>query len=123
MVRDYDYKDYNQISSWFHAWGIKPIPEEMLPKLGAIVDSVAVGFLYQTDSDMAVLDSYLSNPKAEKEDKNLALDAITDLLITKAKQLGFTVIKCDTTLETIKYRAKKFGFKENGHYWSYVKGV
>lgn len=88
----------------------------LFPVTGFIVEKVAAGFLYITDSSVSIIDCYISNPKADLKSRSNALDAITRALITCAKEYDTKVLKCDTQLEAIKSRAVKHGFKPVGSF-------
>lgn len=121
MVREYRPEDYAEIVAWHEARGLSAPPVEALPQLGCISPGVAAGFLYQTDSIIAVLDVYISNPAAPPEVRDTALDIITLKLLNKARHLGFKYVKCETKLTSIGARASRLGFADTGTYRCLVK--
>jgi hypothetical protein len=112
--------DFDQIARWFEARGTKMPPRSLFPRSGFIIDDVAAGFLYFTDSTVAIIDSYVSNPLSEPKTRSDALDAITLALIGFARFHGVKLVKCDTKLEVIKTRALGHGFKATGSYESFA---
>lgn len=102
--------DFDEISKWAEARSLDMPDKKYFPKTGFIVNGIAAGFIYYTDSPIAIIDCYLSNPGSLKEDRDKALDLITEELIKNAVFHKCLMIKCDTGLESIKKRALKFGF-------------
>jgi hypothetical protein len=114
-------KDYSQIERWGCARDVAPPPIGLLSDLGLIVDDVAAGFLYITNSDICFLEGFITNPEADKNDRHEALNGITLELINLAKEAGCKLIKCDTRLDKIVTRAKDFGFVELGQYKTFIR--
>ena len=115
--------DFVDLATWCSERG-KTIPDESLfPRTGFIIDGIAAGFIYFTDSAVAIIDCYISNPNTESKTRSNALNAITDALITCAKFNRCKLIKCDTKIEAVKRRALEFGFKPTGAHESFAKGL
>ena len=119
--RMFQFEDYSQMERWGNARDVKPPPINLLSDTGLIVDDVAVGFLYITNSDLGIIEGYMTNPEADKFDRHKALNGITLELIEMAKNAGCKLLKCDTKLNEIVTRAKDFGFVELGQYKTFVK--
>lgn len=111
------------ISSWYSDRGLPVPPSKYLPTTGFIVEDVACGFLFKTDSAFAILDAFVSNPKEKKTKRNNALDMITTLLLLEAKNAGYDLVKADTKHDVIKFRCIKHGFISTGKYYSYAKEI
>lgn len=122
-MRLYESDDYPAIKYWFSQRGLQAPSPSSLPKLGVIVDHMAAGFLIQTDTSMAIIDFYISNPDVEAHRRDHALDQITEALLKHAKRLGFKSVKSTTYLDAIAKRAKDHGFNEIGMFRTFVKGV
>lgn len=115
--------DFDEIEKWFRAREM-PVPERSLfPKIGFIVDNIAAGFIYFTDSSVAIIDCYISNPKSDKRNRDEALRAITGALITTAKFHKVKLLKCDTSLDAVKIRAEASGFKRIGAFDSFTMEI
>lgn len=122
-IKEYTPKDYYEISSWF--WGrdmAVPLPED-LPEVGLIVPGVAAGFLIWTDTSVAILDFFITNPKEISFKRGRALNDIIDGLMLRAKQIGFTKVKCDSNIAAIQRKAKSLGFSDLGTYKAYSREI
>lgn len=113
--------DCDAINSWLEARNLQAILPEQLPSIGFIVTDVAAGFLYQTDSTVAYLETYVTNPAKKSTLRNLALDAITAKLLIKAAELGYTTVISTTKEPNIAKRAIKHNFVYKGNYALLVK--
>lgn len=111
-ARPLDNNDHDAVRDWYRAWGMVPIPRAALPQTGRIVPGVCAGFLYLTNSCVGLIESYISNPEASKELLNEGLDEVTRSLIQLAQDNGVSVLKCESRLESVVSRAKRFGFEE-----------
>lgn len=123
-MRDYHpFNDYEQIFKWFQERGMKAPTHLDLPKIGRIVPKVAAGFLVQTDTASAVLDFFITNPKASQSDRSQAIDSIVKELMQDAKDLGFRRVRCDSQIDTIKKRAVALGFRCSGDHTVFCKEI
>ncbi len=113
-LRRYENRDLEQLNRWYDLRHCPKVDNSLLPGVGFIADEMAAGFLYQTDSSLCLLDGYVSNPLTYKEDRDKALNCITQALLTEAKRLGFKKILAFTTVEAIATRAMINGFHLEG---------
>ncbi|MBN1208250.1 MAG: hypothetical protein JXB05_25550 [Myxococcaceae bacterium] len=100
---------FPQIDQWFREWN-EAITADALPRVGFIVPGTAAGFLYQTDSSVAWVESLIVPKEADKEERNRALDAIVHAIIAEAQKLGFKTLLGSTQVEAVVKRAEKLGF-------------
>lgn len=114
-------EDFKQISEWMSERSLGVPRGTRLSSTGIIVDNVAAGFLYVTNSEVAIIDCFISNPKADKIDRGNALDEITEALLKLALRYGARIVKCDSQLPSIQERALRHGFTESGTYSSFSK--
>ena len=121
LVNPVRWNHMTEINQWFKAWGNNMPDVSIFPTNGFIVEGVAAGFIYLTDSSLAIIDCFISNPDSNLETRNHALNAITEKLLELAARRHYSIIKCDTKLEAIKERALAFGFKPTGSHDSFVK--
>lgn len=96
-------------------------PLDALSDTGLIIDGVACGFLYLTNSSVGILEGYFANPGIDKNDRSKALNWITIHLIDLAKTKGVKVIKCDSKIDAVIDRALSFGFRDVGKYTVLMK--
>lgn len=90
--------------------------------VGMLVPDVAAGFLYLTNSGIAYLDCYVSNPEAKLKKIRAAIESITGYLIWIAKnEKKAEMICCNTRLRSIKRIAYRFGFECSGNHTSFSK--
>lgn len=120
-IRTFKPEDYSQLTGWFKHREMNVPPLEILSDVGYIVDDVAAGFIYKTNSSMAIIDCYVTNPSSDKKDRDIALDWITIHLTAYAKNCGYKLVKCDSKVEKVIKRAINHGFKEVGTFTSLVK--
>lgn len=87
-MRPFAPQDLDELNRWYAARGLPLVPLSALPAIGVVVDGVAAGFLYRTDSDIALLDGYVTNPAAGGRARRAAFDAIVEELVRAAKCAG-----------------------------------
>ena len=120
-VIHYAHEHYSQIKEWF-ALRELPVPSHhSLPTNGFIVPGVAAGFIYLTDSDVSILDCFISNPLTTDVDRDEALDSIAKHLIACAELHDTKILICNTVLKAIKDRAVYLGFTDTGMHFSLAK--
>lgn len=122
-MRQYDRNDYYEIVRWLEMRGLPAPKQNDFPMYGLFVPNTAAGFLVITDSMFALLDFFITNPEQSALKRGRALNGIIDGLITRAKNLGFSHIKCDTQIDTIKRKARSLGFQDLGPYQVFLKGI
>lgn len=115
--------DFYEIEDWFALRETKMPPIPTFPAVGFIMEGVAAGFIYLTDSTVAIIDCYISNPKSNMDLRNYALDLITEELIKVARFHKCRLVKCDTKLEAVKQRAKKHGLISLGEFESFAMEI
>lgn len=105
------------LESYWKEYGWPVVPEEILPKIGLVVQNsnnipLCAGFIYRTDSIMCLFEWIIADPKLDKELRAKALI----LLITKVKdvivKLGFKHIITQTKNKGLIDKLKNSGFKE-----------
>lgn len=97
--------DIGQINSWLQLRDMPALMPKQLPKIGYIIDDVACGFLYQTDSSVCYVEQFVAHPNAEN--KQDAINKIVTQLLVDATALNFEVAIAITKNETIKQIANK----------------
>jgi len=104
---------YAQVLRWFELFGETIFPEA-LPPTGLIVPGVAAGFLYRTDSSMAMIESLVASKEVSKEERTRAVDAIIVGLSWEAKKLGFKTVLGFTQLDAVVQRVHRLGWSSMG---------
>lgn len=122
-VRVFRGEDKGMLDSWWEAHNLPLIPLSSLPATGYMVQGVAAGFLYLTNSDVAFIENYISNPKAIYVERQAALDAVTARLIECAMQNGYNYLVALTQSQAIYERALRFGFSNAGAYQTMNKDL
>lgn len=113
-IRKFEPEDYGQLVQWSADRDVGLPPLDALSTIGLIVDDVATGFLYFTNSSVALLEGFIANPKADKNDRDSAINWITLNLMDLAKANGVKVLKCESKIETVINRAYNLGFEDKG---------
>lgn len=94
-LRLYSPDDYPMVSDWWRAWRWDVLPQGYLPKLGVIAsdenNDICAAWLYRTDSDFALVEWFISNPKAKKNRKE-AIALAAGFLCDAAKEQGFKAV-------------------------------
>jgi hypothetical protein len=106
--------DFKDIEQWFIARNLAMPEPWAFSTIGLIVEDVAAGWLYVTNSGCAMLDCYISNPKADHSSRKQALKQITKGLMKMAKNHGAQMILCNTKIDAIGELAESFGFRSDG---------
>ena len=101
--------DLKFISDWAVARGFDALDPSLSPKTGYIVDGVAAGFLYQTDSKLGFIHNYITNPEASSKDRDKALNAITEAIFSAARSLNINILVFWSADTGIRNRALAFG--------------
>ena len=111
------------INEWALKRDSSPFLIHDLPEYGLIHEDVAAGFLYKTDSFVALLENFISNPNISFERRESILKRIAIELMQKAKDLGFTKIYAITDKNQIKKYCNELEFKHIGHYEIFGKEI
>lgn len=115
-MRSFRTEDMGMVNSWYMAHGDQPITLDSLPQTGLIEPGIAAGFLYKTDSNIAWLEGFVTNPEAPPSARNEALDNIANALMVSAKALGFRQVIAMVENPRMMLRADRHGFKGIGAY-------
>lgn len=115
MARRFKPDDLVEINTWYEGRGIGPLQSRHLPDFGWIEPGVAAGFLYQTDAPaIAMLEGYVTRPRAGLKRVSRAIDEITAALLEEAKRRGVTQVVAICAARGIERRAHQFGMRTIG---------
>jgi hypothetical protein len=109
-VRKYQPSDYFELCTWWELQKWPSMGQDHLPENGFIVEGIAAGFLYKTDSKFALMEFIIANPKTEKETRAQALDLVIDSLLNLAKELDFKSVFSSITHPKLLQRYQQHGF-------------
>ena len=94
-IRQYTPADYRMVCKWWKAWEWDCLPESSLPQTGAIASDgkhdICAAWLYRTDSDLALLEWFISNKDA-LENRKEAITAVIDYLCEQAHRMGVRTV-------------------------------
>lgn len=97
------------VRPWAAARGFD-LRDDTLPAVGFLSDDAAVGWLYQTDSGVGLIESFVTNPAAPPKSRHAAVDEIGVALISEARHLGITRLLTMTPHRSIGRMAIRRGF-------------
>ena len=89
--------NYKKLCTWWKFWGWDKVPpKEFFPKTGIMVENngqdICSCFLYKTDSSWCIINWFLMNPLAKKENRKGSIDFLIKEATKLAKNLGFKAI-------------------------------
>jgi len=107
-IRDTDFKD---IDLWMTKRKFPILDGGFYGRNGWIEEGVAAGFLTCTDTQVALMENFVTNPDAPAFKRGLALIEITKALETIAKEKGYKYAMAYSNVETIHKIAENLGYK------------
>lgn len=114
--RSYQDSDYNTIMKWWSDWGWQPVPRHFLPPNGVVIGDeegiICAVFLYKTDTPIVWVENYISDKKARKERRFLAMSMLLDAANDKVKEMGGAVMMSAVRHNGLAKRLFDFGFKK-----------
>jgi hypothetical protein len=112
-LRLYTTEDYPMVCEWWRAWKWDCVPQEALPEIGVIASDdtqdICCAWMYKTDSKIALLEWFISNPKAKKGRED-AIAAVTESIAEIAKRQGFTSLVTFTKHPQLTNQMERLGF-------------
>lgn len=82
----------------------------LLPDTGFVVDGIALGFVYLTNSKTAFMDGFMADPDASKKDRSDALDVLLTRLFDEARRHGCRAVAGVTSAQPLANRLARHGF-------------
>ena len=99
--------DYEMLCDWWKGWGWTPPPKDFLPTIGVVVEEVAAGFLYVTNSKVSWVDWIVSDKNYRGEDRddiiNVVLASLEEISKDYDAKFLYSLIKHEKLME--KYEA------------------
>ena len=111
-LKRYSAKDYGLIRDWASMRQENAIDAKYLPKLGLVSQGVAVGFLQQTNTPIAYLEFFMTNPQANAFKRGKALQDIAKGLLEIAKTKNIDIVQMNSKHASLLHLGKTLGFKE-----------
>lgn len=111
VSREFNISDLSSMNTWLIARNLPQKKIMDLPVYGLIVEGLAVGFLVETDSCFALLDFFVSNPEADRNDRKVALTMIAAEMVEIAKEKGFETLLTYSKIAATQAIAADVGFK------------
>ena len=88
--------DWDILVSWWEWWKWPVMPKEFLPENGTggiMIEKnnipIIAGFLYETNSEVAILEWVISNPKYKGKDRMQAIELLITEVEKRTKELGY----------------------------------
>jgi hypothetical protein len=96
VCRDLKESDWETLVSWWEWWRWPIMPKGFLPKNGTggiIIERdnipIVAGFLYETNSEVLILEWIVSNPKYKETDRKRAIELLIEESEDRAKKLNY----------------------------------
>lgn len=112
QIKRFEESDYSLLCSWWFEHGWNPIPLDLLPKVGYIVDDICAGFLYVNNSGLCHLEWIISDPRSDKTARDKALTVLIDTLCSTAKEFNLSAIFTTSSNKILIERLKTHGFNQ-----------
>lgn len=108
-------KDFPVIVHWYRKHKLTPPDPRALSDVGFVADGRVAGWLYLTNSNIAIIEGIVSDPDSTKSLRKESLNKLVGFLIDFAMNLGYTQIIGITKHPHMKELGKRFGFKTIPH--------
>lgn len=112
MIRRIKAKDFREIASWYKARKIDPPAWQELSETGWIADDRVAGWLFCTNSSVAIIEGIISNPATVPSLRRESLLKLTGFMVDTALLLGYSSIIAASKHPSIDACAKQLGFRE-----------
>ena len=96
ITRNINESDWSILVSWWKWWRWTIMPKGFLPENGTggiMIEKnnipIIAGFLYETNSDVLILEWVVSNPKYKEKDRKEAVELLIKEAENRAKQLNY----------------------------------
>ena len=108
-------KDFPLIVHWYRKRSLTPPDPRALSDIGFIADGRVAGWLYLTNSNIALIEGIVSDPDSTSSLRRESLNKLVGCLIDFAVHLGYTQIMGVTKHPGIEALGKRYGFKSLPH--------
>jgi hypothetical protein len=111
-------EDLPVIQDWISSRNGDGPDDWVFPTIGRVVDGLAAGFLYRTDSGIGLMELFASNPAANPILSGHAIEEVADAIIEDAEEAGLRGLMIVTKHNGIEQCAKRRHFVEEDGPWS-----
>lgn len=115
QVEDADYE--NILLKWWKDWGWEAPPKDFLPETGVIVSKgdqdICAGFIYFTNSKVALTEFVVSNKDYKEDDRGDAIDLLIDCIVELAEENGYKYAHVILKNKSLLGRYKEAGYLES----------
>lgn len=124
MIEPYDHGEHvARLNKWLSMHGLRVPDRRLFSDCGFIVDKVAIGFLFKTNSKQAYIDHVAADPNASSDIRSAALTKLFFYLEELARKDGFLMVTALAQLPSMKRRFEAHGFSAYGDFSLYYKVI
>ncbi len=109
--------DYETLCEWWKAWKWPPVEKDFLPDNGTggyVIEKdgvmIVAGFVYITNSKVALLEWIISNPEYRETDRDKAITCLIKAIETLIKDWGYKYVFSVGRTKALIERHKKLGY-------------
>ena len=109
--------DYEALCEWWKAWKWPPVEKDFLPDNGTggyVIEKdglmIVAGFVYITNSKVALLEWIISNPEYRETDSDTAITCLIRAIETLIKDWGYKYVFSVGRTKALIERHKKLGY-------------
>lgn len=107
-----------QVVEWCKGREVPATVLEFRPEIGLIVPGYVVGFLYQTDSPIAMIEGVVANPDTKESERFTAIWDLWIEMIDVAKELGFHELWGYSSVPAMRDMCIRLGYRgDDSRYW------
>ena len=111
-MRRFKASDLESVNEWLAARKLPQISCDDVGAIGFIVEGVGAGFLLRTDAKkIAMLDSFVTNPKAPLRARHKAVSALIERICREAKERGISRVCGFTASRGMTWACERLGFQ------------
>jgi hypothetical protein len=121
-IDNYSHEEhYELVCKWLSSRGMPRPDPRYLSDIGLVVDDVAIGFLYTTNSELCYIDCFVADPDACEFKRSEALDILLREIEGLALDLGFSMAQAFSALPAMCKRVLDHGYKSHGSHTIFNK--
>lgn len=122
MIEMFNFKKHLPVlSSWLAHYKL-PMPDSrQFSATGWVVNKIAIGFLFETNSAQCYMDHVIADPEATPDDRDCALKVLFRKIESAAKENGNVMLIALANLPAMRKRFDSAGYKKHGEYGLYYK--